>query len=418
MTTLFELPVRSSVSPSPPPVSRVPATLMVVMIVAGELEVRVRDVTRTIDGSVDIAIMAEMVAYLAVAGVFFLGAVAPRGRRLPVGMAALWGLVAVLALSGLWAPSKPLAIVRAGQLLVAAGFATTLARRADRRDLAALAHVYVLLVSALIGLGLLWRVPPNDQVARRFNWAFTHPVAVSSLLVVSVVILIAWTRSDAGPRFLPAWAVWTLLAVHTGALLATQTRGAIFAAALGFLVWTWLAVRRRRDLVLITVLLLPILVVAGSGAFSSLLLRGESTEQLRTLNSRVDLWTEAWREISETPLIGRGYFSAREIFLDTIGLGGAHNTYIEIAVSAGLLGCAALLWALYRGVTTLREAGPHPQRALVGGLFAALLANGLTAQFWAQGGTGTSLWFMLVYAWAAVMVRETRAAREERILHR
>lgn len=375
------------------------------LVAAGDLEYRSRSVNAAIEGNIDAVILLEVGIYLAVGFVLLLGAQLPRGRALPAPLGAMWSLIAVLSVSALWAPSPVLGSVRALQLVIVAALVTTLARRADAKDFAAIAHAYVLLITAFVGIGLVWRVAPNEQVAGRFNWAATHPVTASSLLLVSVLILLSWTRRDAGPRFLsPRW-VKALFVVHLTALLATQTRGAIFGAVAGASVWAILAVRRRRDLAILAALGVPALVVLGRGSFESFLLRGESTEQLRSLNSRTDLWSEAVDLVSDAPLHGRGYFSARELFLESIGLGGAHNAYIEVLVSAGLVGIAVLGFVLIRTTGLLRRLGRDPQRALVGALFAGLAANGLTTQYWAQGGTGSNVWFLLVLGWVAAMWR-------------
>ena len=185
-------------------------------------------------------------------------------------------------------------------------------------------------------------------------------MTAGALLVVSVLILLSWTRQDGGPRLLGRGQVFALLGVHSAALIATQTRGAIFGAVVGALVWAVLAVRRRRDLAIFAVLAVPVAIVLGRGVFEAFLLRGESSEQLRSLNSRTDLWSEAFRFVEESPLIGRGYFSARELFLDSIGLGGAHNAYIEVLVSAGIVGAVALVVLLVRSTRVLVRLPPPP----------------------------------------------------------
>ena len=381
--------------------------MMIVLVTAGDFEYRLRSVDAALAGSFDIVILAEIALFALVALVLFLGADLPRGAALPAPLGTMWVLVAILAVSALWAPSPTLGIVRSAQLVIAACLATTLGRRADEADFSRIAHAYVLLITAFIGIGLVWHVAPSPLVAGRFNWAATHPVTAASLLTISVLTLLSWMRTDAGPRLLAPRTVRLLLVVHTAALLATQTRGAIFAAVVGVVTWAILAIRRRRDVALFVLLGLPVLVVLGRGIFQSFILRGESTAQLRSLNSRTDLWSEAIRLVSESPYLGRGYFSARGLFLESIGLGGAHNAYIEVLISAGLVGVIALTIVLIRTTHILAKMGRHPQRPLLGALFAAMVANGLTTQYWAQGGTGSNVWFLLLLGWIAAASRTT-----------
>lgn len=373
------------------------------MVFVSDFEYRQRDLNAALEGSIDFAILFELVVYFGLAGIFFLGAVVPRGRRLPPPLVIMWAYTLGLVVSALWAPSVIFSAVRGTQHLILAAMATVFARQADEEDFARIAGAFVMLMTGFIGLGFVWSVAPSQQVAGRFNWAATHPVVAASLLVTSIMILLAWTRSDSGPRPFRASSVYLLLLIHVGALAATQTRGAIFAAAIGTVVWLALAVRRRKDLIVMACFLVPVAAFASRGAVEALILRGESLEQLQTLNSRTTLWSEAISVVGENPLLGRGYFSARGIFLETIGLGGAHNAYIEVLVSFGIIGVALLTVLVVRMIQVLAVIRRTPQGPLIAAIFASLLANGLTAQYWAQGGTGSSVWFYVTIAWAAAV---------------
>ena len=389
------------------------------MVFVSDFEYRQRDLNAALEGSIDFAIVFELLVYFGLAGIFFLGAVAPRGRRLAPPLLIMWAYTLGLAVSALWAPSVVFSAVRGTQHLILAAMATVFARQADEEDFARIAGAYVMLMTGFVGLGFVWSVAPSQQVAGRFNWAATHPVVAAALLVTSIMILLAWTRSDSGPRPFRLSSVYLLLLIHVGALAATQTRGAIFATVIGVLVWLALAVRRRRDLIVMSCFLVPVGAVASRGVVEALILRGESIEQLQTLNSRTTLWSEAIAVVGENPLLGRGYFSARGIFLETIGLGGAHNAYIEVLVSFGILGVALLTVLVVRMIQVLAVIRRAPQGPLIAAVFASLLANGLTAQYWAQGGTGSSVWFYVAIAWAAAVwsrVMNDRAQAEQPVL--
>ena len=380
-----------------------PALAVCAMVFVSDFEYRQRDLTAALEGSVDFAILFELVVYFGLAGVFFLGAVVPKARRLPPPLLIMWAYTLGMVVTALWAPSIVFSAVRGAQHLILAAMATVFARQADEADFARIAGVYVMMMTGFIGLGFVWSIAPSPLVANRFNWAATHPVVAAALLVTSVMILLAWTRADSGPRPFRPSSVYLLLAIHVGALAATQTRGAIFAALVGVLVWLALAIRPRKDLIVMSAFLLPVIGVASAGVVQALVLRGESLEQLQTLNSRTTLWAEAIAVVGENPLLGRGYFSAREIFLETIGLGGAHNAYIEVLVSAGAVGVVLLAALIVRMIRVLAVIRRAPQGPLIAAIFASLLANGLTAQYWAQGGTGSSVWFYVAIAWAAAV---------------
>ncbi|MEM9201330.1 MAG: O-antigen ligase family protein [Actinomycetota bacterium] len=395
--------------------SSFPAVAVCALVFVSDFEYRQRDVNAALEGSIDFAIVFELLVYFGVAAIFFLGAAAPKARRLPPPLLIMWVFTVVLVISALWAPSMVFSAVRGSQHLILAVMATVFGRQADEHDFANIAGAYVGLMTGFIGLGLVWRIAPSNNVADRFNWGATHPVVAAALLVTSVLILMSWTRADTGYRPFRTSAVYLLLFVHVAALAATQTRGAIFAAIVGAIVWLALAVKRRQDLLIMAAFLAPVLGFLSRDVVLGLIVRGESIEQLQTLNSRTTLWAEAISAVGSNPILGRGYFSAREIFLESIGLGGAHNAYIEVLVSTGLVGVALLAALLLRMIRVLSAIRRTPQGPLIAAIFASLLANGLTAQYWAQGGTGSSVWFYVCIAWAsAVWTQEMRREAETR----
>jgi O-antigen ligase len=290
-------------------------------------------------------------------------------------------------------------------LVVTAALVTAIARRGGPEVWHRVAHGYVLLITAGVLSGLVFRRPPELQLSGRFMWLYGHPVVAGSLLTVSSLFLLAWVLDRTLPRSLPDPLYPALLVVHSVALLATETRGSVIAAAAGAatMVWLWATGSRRADLTLLAVVGLPAVLALGWPLLRAFALRGESINQLRGLNSRADLWTEAAAAVAAKPLQGQGYFASRQIFLDSIGLGGAHNAFIEVAISAGLIGLACFVALLVGTVRRLGAADRHPDRPLLGGVLVALLVNGLTAQYFAQAGTGANVIFLLVIAWAATL---------------
>ena len=119
--------------------------------------------TAALDSSIDFIVLAELAAFGAVGLYLFLTvALPPRRRRLPRTLVASWTLVSLLAASALWAPSPALALVRSIQLLITMALVTALARRAGERDLALVAHGFVLVVTCWIGVGIFVRSPPDN----------------------------------------------------------------------------------------------------------------------------------------------------------------------------------------------------------------------------------------------------------------
>lgn len=401
-----------------------PAVAVIALVTAGGgVDVRRRDVTAALDSSVDLVIVAELAVFASVALYLFLTvALPPRRRRLPVLLVAAWTLVTLLAVSATWAPSPTLAMVRGGQLIITLALATAIARRASPRDLALIAHAYVLAVTSWIVLGLFVR-KPSPLTVGRFGWLYTHPVVAGSLLVISTIVLASWSTRRGGPRFLSTPTIRILLVVHAGALMATQTRGAVIAvvAGLATLVWLRLGNRRRIDMIILAAVSSPLVIALATPIVSGFLLRGGSYEELRSLNSRTNLWSAAATELRDNPIFGRGYFAAREIFLDSIGLGGAHNAYIEIAVSAGLLGIAAFIWVIGSASVQLWRLRGHQQQPLLAALFVAALVNAISAEYLAKAGTGANVMFLVLLGWIAALTRsalDVKTPRSDPVAHR
>ncbi len=391
-----------------------PAACIVALVTAGDFEFRRRATDDALSGSVDLAILIELTIYLSVAGVLFLAvARPPRGSLPPTPMAATWALSISLALSGVWAPSRNLGLARGAQLLAVMGLVAAITRRAEARTWHAIGHAYVALVTVGVGIGLVFRQPPERQLSGRFMWLYGHPVVSGSLLALSVIFLVAWLRAPQLPRLFPSRAYGPLLAVHGVALLATETRGSVVACLAGIVTVIWVAAPRRgrRDLVLLGAAAIPVVLALSWSALTAFATRGEGTDNLRQLNSRTRLWAEAYDVLADYPLTGRGYFSSREIFLDSIGLGGAHNAYIEVAVSAGLIAAALFAVLLVQIARALLKAGRHPDRPLVAGLFVVMLVNALTAQYLAQSGTGANVVFLVACGWVAWIAGPGRVRR-------
>ena len=390
-------------------------------IAAGDFEIRRRDVSSALQGSLDIAIMLELAIYGAVAAWLFLQLTPGQFRRQTL-LGAVWIHAATMAVSGVWAPSPMLGAVRGFQLVATVLLVQAIAMRYTRRDLHRLADRYCAMVTMWIVLGLVVIHPQSNAVTGRFSWYYTHPVTAGSLLLISVIYLVHQSAPrSATYRAWPLGVYRLLLVVHVGALLATKTRGSVIAVVFGLLCWAALRVPKQQRGVAIKVGLaaIPPIVAIAAASVRSYLLRGEGAENLTNLNSRLDLWTEAWNAFVERPVFGHGYFSSRELFLETIGLGGAHNAYIEVIVSAGMVGVLAASLLLFIWLRQLRQLSHMPDRALLVGLLAAMAANGFSAQYVMQSGTGSNVWFLLLAAWTVVALREQRhvvaAANENQI---
>lgn len=394
--------------------------LPVAMILATEYKFRQRTLADSLSGSVDPAVLVELAVYGLVVSYLVLFVVSPPQLRRPTAIQFFMrGYAVAMMLSVAYSEYPQLGAVRGAQLLITVLCASAIATRAGRRQMLQLAHAYVALVCASVFIGLWYRVPFSHLQASRFSWIYMHPVTAGAMLALGLVIATGlMTNRSALPYGLDHWprpVYLAALAVMLGGLLATETRGAIGAAVAGLFVTVFLTIPRRERL--------PVGLVAGLGGglaialfigpIVTFLARGESAENLATVSNRTELWGIAIDLVAERPLTGWGLATSRGIFYDKVGLGGAHNAFVNVLVDGGLIGAG--LWlcfviAVGWGIRRLQKIG-HRDAPLLAGLLATLTVNGLTVEGVGSGIGMSALWLLLVGAWVGVLQREVATAQ-------
>ena len=177
--------------------------------------------------------------------------------------------------------------------------------------------------------------------------------------------------------------------------------------------------RSRLDLLLMGVALIAIVWILAGGDILTYLQRGDTTEQLSTLNSRTEVWSQGWTLFQQRPLLGHGFMSARGAFLANFGLGGAHNTFVEAMVDGGAFGLAWFVAVILFG---LRSAGRlatarRPEGPVLQGLIVALAVNGFTEGGLAQAATVQNLWLYVAVGWAVAAHRWQAEDAATALLH-
>lgn len=94
--------------------------------------------------------------------------------------------------------------------------------------------------------------------------------------------------------------------------------------------------------VLSSVLMAGLLLVSPefAGTVSSTFTRGQNEANIRSLDGRMSIWTEALEAFEQAPLFGSGYATYP---MHITGGGHFHNMFIELAVTTGLLGSIPML---------------------------------------------------------------------------
>ena len=167
--------------------------------------------------------------------------------------------------------------------------------------------------------------------------------AILALIALCRLLPIAGKKSDR------TWYVLLLTAGMTTMVLS-QTRSAIAGFFFGVFLLLYFS-KRLGVSAFLTFFVAPLLIASSVGGLIwSFLERGQDTQQLETLSSRVEWWSAAWQKFMERPLVGYGAYAAgRFAVLAKLGLGETstmHSDYLEIIVGTSIWGLIPFLAAL------------------------------------------------------------------------
>ncbi|WP_165975772.1 O-antigen ligase family protein [Actinomadura rubrisoli] len=402
-------------TPPPPSAGWWAVALPLALMLASDYKLRSRDVDQAVGGSADLTVLIEVAVYgMAALYLVYTFGLRPPSRRITGLLFAAWTFCGYVAFSALWSPFKSLGLVRGAQLMVTMLLAHLIATRATPADLRRLAHAFIGIVVVSVGIGVAHPFPRTRLTEERFNWLYVHPVQAGVYLGIAVLLtvgyLIRWTTPR--DRLWHPLLYLGALAVLSGALVATGTRGAALGCALGLVVLlaTARGPRGRIDVLVMGAAVAVVGVLAFSNSILAFVARGESAETLSSLNSRTDLWTLAMAAYSEEPIFGRGLGASRGLFLDDIGLGGGHNAFVNALVDNGTVGTAAFVTLLMTlGFVLLMLARHRTLRADAGmllGILGFFLADSITTEGLAAPANVSSMWLLLLVAWSETLRRQ------------
>jgi putative inorganic carbon (HCO3(-)) transporter len=197
------------------------------------------------------------------------------------------------------------------------------------------------------------------------------------------------------------------VAVMLAVLALSQSRSAWFAASLALAI---VAVLRFRTLRLLAVAAVAIGVCAWPGELSATVGRMLTSPGSFTMEARLELWSRALFATGHFPATGMGLNAFREvapalyplIIIQTQrDLAHSHNTFLQVALDAGLIGLIAyvalllLAWTL-GGWVARRTAGPASVVAVGAcGNLLAIHLFGLTDAIALGAKVGLFLWITL-----------------------
>lgn len=202
-------------------------------------------------------------------------------------------------------------------------------------------------------------------------------------------------------------------------IVATSSRGGMFAFGVGAILVVAFFVSGRWRLVLAIGFLIAILILFSYSTGTN---NQDIVGDTLGLSGRIEIWSRAMLALQDHPLTGlsmNGFRRAVHVLYPLfsispdIDLGHAHNHLLQVAMDLGLPGLISylalwiisvgILWTTARNLTG-RGAHHHPYYALVAGLSGALLAGWLFGVFdaVALGSRPSFMWWLLLSMAASI----------------
>ncbi len=311
---------------------------------------------------------------------------------------------------------------------------------------AVLISVYGILQSfgldPVLGWGIPWYtmepVPASTPLSsfypvmpRAFS-ALGYPVFLAAYLTLMMgATLVLYFRTEA------KWArgVWlAAIALMAACWLYTYTRGAMLGVGVALPVVFFFA---RRTLGSVRPLLMPVAVIVAAMILAQLASPSSTSVFTRfgdanlaptleevpegsdvSVTTRLMMWRDTIPMIMERPLLGHGPDNFAEpfkryqgedlrAFIPDIGLiDKAHNEFLQVAATTGLLGLAAYLWVFVSYFRNAYRSGGWPLLALSGGVLAYILQ--LQTAFTTIA-TGVTFWAILGVSVAVMRIQEAES---------
>jgi O-antigen ligase len=333
------------------------------MIILSFLSVRQRDAEDLWKpGGIDLQAQLQAAAWVGFALVALL-LVAKRSAEVklllyaPLTWFAIYAGLAVF--STLYSVSPLLTLFRSGQVVIVILFVISLRenlRRCYFLIAVYLAANWVLILMANTGLtlGMDWvRGPDNSFMLYdrqtpypwRFGSPLGHPSQISVVGAAAAAGLMARFRGVEFRRHLPLFLFFVVT------VLLTVSRTAVAGMFVGALVV--LAVRGRIiPFLLLSGIVLPLTILLPSvgGAMVDYGMRGQSTEEFKSLTGRSEIYQQGIERARDAIPLGEGFVAGRAKSIVQKDLGGSivhsHNLFIESTIGMGVMGLISSVMVL------------------------------------------------------------------------
>jgi len=208
----------------------------------------------------------------------------------------------------------------------------------------ALVTLLVVAREALYAQGMLSGYGVVTRMGDVSGMPMSRSSGLSRMAVVPAVIALVGIFSARGAKRFGAMA---LLAASFLVIWIMQSRGSLFSFLGAFLFVLFMHGRTSRQIGYAVCIGLPALIAVGLIPESFLseiwnhVTRSTGAEGFTTMSGRFNIWNAAWREISNSPIIGHGAQADRRLLNGT----NAQNAVIYAVMNAGFLGAAGFVLA-------------------------------------------------------------------------
>lgn len=252
-----------------------------------------------------------------------------------------------------------------------------------------------------------------EPLLRRAYGTLGQPMFLGGFAGMVLPMSIALTMRAPGRRWWPYAAATVMI---FGGLVASQTRAAWLAAAIGIMLvaWTLPHSQWRRSVILLAAAVALTVIMTAAVPEAAIGQRASTTFDAgdQSLLQRVYIWKHTVRLIAERPLLGWGFSSLVGNFPDygsaeylalfgreTVTLiDNPHNEILNVALSTGVLGLLMYLgvWATVMIGLVRRIRADRQEAFLSGALAASLISGFIWMQFaWSGLGVANLLWILL-----------------------
>ncbi len=335
-----------------------------VLIILASIKFRIRDPDQLLSGNFDLQIYFELAAYAVVLAIVILRCVIHLDKMGGISLleVSLLAYTAIAIFSVFWSPVEQLTIVRSVQLLAVYGLAYVCIRWLELDECVRLC--FIVLIAYVIGstiLALAFPWADGTQIVlgfRRFSWFAVHPLIAGNAAATAAIILASQAIIARGGRFRvsPSILGYVLLVVCVGIIMATRTRGPLFAFVITLVIlfaykyrFTVMTTAIGVAASVVVVLTLDFLGRGGEAITPEFILRGQPFTAITDLSGRVGLWRDMSELVLARPLFGHGYAASRAILLDVrYWAGHAHNGLLQSLLDLGLVGTVCLWYPVLR----------------------------------------------------------------------